>query len=129
MSAPVGACSRSVRMGDNLNAGALKRRVVDVTLSTVKEAQPKLELSTALRRFWPNLIGLAVLPSLISLGEKRFGIPFSAFLLPFFAAFLLAAWPCLKRNAPYTFWIVACGVWMAGVFAGGILFHALKALD
>ena len=96
----------------------------------------KLALSDALRRYWTNLIGVAVFPSVffLSIGPLRalWSVPFPALflvLIPvFFAVCIHAGWPYLRHRAPYTFWIIACGVWMAGAVLGLILLGVVNAI-
>jgi hypothetical protein len=42
----------------------------------------------------------------------------------FLASALAAAWPWLRKDAPYTFWVFACGLWLCL----GLVFPALGAL-
>ena len=84
---------------------------------------PKLRLSHALRLYWKNLIGLGLFPPVCVFGLSL-GIPFVLLAVPFFAVAIVAAWPYLRYRAPYSLWLVACAVWMAG----GILAVVLSAL-
>ena len=75
-------------------------------------------LRDALRLYWWCLVGLAVFPTAVMLGEKLLHLPFEVFILPFFAVGLLAGWPHFSGRAPYTFWLVACLVWLLGGVVG-----------
>jgi hypothetical protein len=75
-------------------------------------------LRDALHLYWWCLIGLAIFPTALMLGDKLFHLPFEAFILPFFAVGLLAGWPHFSGRAPYTFWLVACFVWLLGGLVG-----------
>jgi hypothetical protein len=96
----------------------------------------RLELSEAIRRYWTNLIGVALFPSVffLSVGPLRSFLSVSgqavfACLIPFFFAVSLhAGWPYLRHRAPYTFWLVACAVWMAGGVLGLILLGVINAI-
>jgi len=74
----------------------------------------KTTLRQALRTYWWTLIGIAVFPATILIGGEFFKIPFEMFIFPFFGVWFLAAWPCLSRKAPYSFWLVALGLWLVG---------------
>jgi hypothetical protein len=57
----------------------------------------------------------AMVATLLVLPGLFFGaILFEYFALPFVAGALLAAWPHLSGRAPYSFWLVATGVWLGG---------------
>jgi hypothetical protein len=77
---------------------------------TEKVAIPKL--SEALRADRTHLVGVAVFPFVAFFGD-RFHIPFPALALLFFASALYAMWPCFMRRAPYSFWLVACAIYLA----------------
>lgn len=89
--------------------------------------QVQLPLQKALRTYWKNMIGVALFPSVSFIGGEVFHIPFEVFLLPFFAVFLHAGWPCFKGKAPYMFWIVALGIYMAGGYVAIILLEIIRA--
>jgi hypothetical protein len=86
-----------------------------------------LRLRDALRAYWWTLIGLAVFPAALVFGD-RYGVPFEYFALPFFAAGLLAGWPYLSGRAPFSFWIVAGGVWLAAGIAAALIAYVVGAL-
>ena len=90
-------------------------------------APPRLSLQEALRRYWKHLIGIAILPS-VALTGFRYHVPFPVMVILFLAAALHAGWPYLRGRAPYSFWIVACGVWMAGAVVGLALLAAINAI-
>ena len=45
-------------------------------------------------------------------------------LVIFVGSALAAAWPWLRRDAPYTFWVFACLLW----FCSGLVFEIVSAL-
>jgi hypothetical protein len=97
----------------------------------VNSKRSKLEqksLGDSLRAYWWTLIGLAVFPTMSMIGEKLMHIPFDFFALPFFAVCLLAVWPSFTKRAPYSFWIVACGVWLLGGIIAAILWQLIRIL-
>ncbi|MFM2295314.1 MAG: hypothetical protein RLZZ350_1727 [Verrucomicrobiota bacterium] len=73
-----------------------------------------------------NLIGVAVFPSTAFIGVELFHMPLLDFVPAFFLVCGLAGWPYLARRAPYTFWIVVCGIWMAGALFGAVLLQIIK---
>jgi hypothetical protein len=82
----------------------------------IRQSRPSL--SVALRRYWRNLIGIATFPAVSILGDRYLHLPPLVFIPIFIAVSLHALWPYLARRAPYSFWLVACGVYMGGaVFA------------
>ena len=90
----------------------------------------KLSLSEALRSYWVNLIGVAVFPFVFFIGGGVFHFPFLVIAPLFFVLCGLACWPVLTRRAPYSFWIVACGIWTAAgflAFLALVLFKIVKA--
>jgi hypothetical protein len=88
----------------------------------------KMTVPQALRRYWVNLLGVALFPSACFIGIEVYRVSFWVFLPFFFLVCGLAGWPYLTRRAPYAFWLVACGIWMAGVMLGGLLLEIIKAL-
>ena len=83
--------------------------------------KPMLSLGESLRRYWHHLIGVAVFPSILTLGGRWFHFP--VWIIPpfFFAVMFYAMWPTITKRAPYTFWIVTCGVWMGGGILAGVV--------
>ena len=61
---------------------------------------PKLSLPEALRRYWMNLIGVAVFPTAFFIGGEIFHVPFWVFVPFLFLVGGLAGWPYLTRRAP-----------------------------
>ena len=88
-----------------------------------RNAKARLPLRTALRCYWPFLLGitsfhiLVVFDSAISTNQ-------TLLLILFFVAILPAMWPYLFASAPYSFWAVAALYW----FFGYLLTIALKVL-
>ena len=78
-----------------------------------RSSGPRLPLKKALRTYWFYLMGLFLLqvlmvfvPAAVDRTSVFFGL--------FFAAAFSAGWPWLYRDAPYTFWVVACVYWVVG---------------
>jgi hypothetical protein len=88
-------------------------------------APARLALDQALKQYWKNLIGVAVFPPVFFIGIGVLRLPGLAFVPFFFAVSLLAAWPYFTKKAPYMFWIVAMGVWMASATASVMLLGLL----
>jgi hypothetical protein len=88
-------------------------------------SKPKLRLplKMALRAYWPWLGGIVIAAALIFLVPPVSSND-TAVLVVFSAGVLPAMWPCLVKDAPYTFWIVACVLW----FCLGLLLPVLKAM-
>ncbi len=78
---------------------------------------PVPDLPTALGRYWYHLTGVASFASIMTL----FHLPALAVPPLFFGSALFAAWPTITKRAPYSFWIVAVGVWMGGGLLAAIL--------
>ncbi len=83
-------------------------------------------LREAIRCYWKHLIGVALFPTVALVGGEVLHIPFGYLALPFFAVSFLAAWPYLSGKAPYTFWLVAMFVWIAGGFLAVFLSSAIR---
>ena len=83
-------------------------------------------LREALRIYWKALIGIALFPAVAFVGGDFLHIPFDYVILPFFTVCFLAAWPYLSGRAPYTFWLVAMLVFLAGGFFAALLSYAVR---
>jgi hypothetical protein len=70
----------------------------------------RISLRAALSRDWPWLIGAVVYPLYLLLAERLLSAPVGIRPLLFITCFLPAAWPCIGKDAPYSFWICAIGV-------------------
>ena len=84
---------------------------------------PRLPLREALRVYWPWLLGLVVAAAI------TFFIPnprehFSVIAVFFFCGAFMAAYPWLRLNAPYSFWVFAGVLWLIL----GLVFPAVAAL-
>ena len=110
------------------------RRVVGVySTGTIREAGSlpagagprRTSLRDALRAYWWTLIGVVLFPTAAVLAGELLDLAFEYFVLPFLAVALLAAWPHLSGRAPYSFWLVATGVWLVG---GVLAFTLLELL-
>ncbi len=82
------------------------------------EQKPLLTLGVALRRYWFCLLPLGLLPAFAFLGLMVFHLPLGIIAVLFVAVGLLAMWPLKFKRAPFTFFLVAGGVWMGGGFLG-----------
>ena len=78
----------------------------------------RVALAEAVRIYWRSLAGVATFGPLLLVTDTFIEIPFWIVLFPFFLVMGLAMWPWLSGRAPYTFWVLALGVWMAGGFVG-----------
>jgi uncharacterized membrane protein YozB (DUF420 family) len=74
------------------------------------------------------MLGLALFPSMAFPAVEIFHVPFPFVILPFIAVNLLAAWPWYAKRAPYAFWLVAMGVWMAAGFVGVLVSLLLRCI-
>jgi len=88
-----------------------------------RNSKLRLPLRTALKLYWPWLSGVVVAGILI------FCVPavsanHTAVLGVFLAGLLPAMWPSLAKDAPYSFWVVACVLW----FCLGLILPVLKSL-
>jgi hypothetical protein len=102
----------------------LRRQAVGVYLSSVPAADvesrrkpipTKQPLTIALRLYWWCLIGVFLLPTMMTVGEV-YKVPFEFFIPLFFAVMFLAMWPVLSQRASYAFWLVAVVLWLGGAF-------------
>jgi hypothetical protein len=59
------------------------------------------------------------------IGGEYFKIPFEFFIFPFFGVGFLAGWPVLSGRAPYSFWLVAMGLWLASGICASILLQLI----
>jgi hypothetical protein len=59
-------------------------------------------------------------------GGTFLDIPFELFILPFIAVGFLAGWPHLSGKAPYSFWLVAMGLWLVGGISAVILMKLIN---
>jgi hypothetical protein len=97
--------------------------------TTVAPTPDRKPLREAIRCYWKNLIGIALFPTVAIVGGDVLHIPFDYLLLPFFAVGFLAAWPCMSKKAPYTFWLVAISVYMAGGVLAVFLSSAIRLIS
>jgi hypothetical protein len=75
-------------------------------------ARPRIPLRSALRSYWPWLAGLVVASALVFLLPDT-AAHWNCLIAIFLAAAFLAACPCLFLDAPYTFWVFACALWLS----------------
>jgi hypothetical protein len=74
-------------------------------------ATERRSLRAALQADWRYLIGMAVIPPLLPIVEAL-DLSFMIVLVPFFIASAIAMWPWLSGRAPFSFWGIACVVWL-----------------
>jgi len=94
-------------------------------LADMPERKP---LREALRVYWWTLLGVGLFPLILIIGGEFLHIPFEAFMLPFFVVMFLAGWPWLSGRATYSFWLVACAVWILGGIVAVILLELIRAI-
>ena len=120
--ATVGQFFISAALGFALAHGLMYRRRLAGVYPSGKNgipAQPvpvgaKLPLAQALPRYWKYLIGVVLFPIMFFCGITHTKIP-TSYCMPFFLlATLLAAWPVTTRRAAYSFWVLACVLYLAG---------------
>ena len=94
--------------------------------------ETKLRLLPALRQYWTHLIGLAIYPtvwlivfSLLPRNPIGLLVALGIFSGLGVLSAIVAVWP-LYRDAPLSFWLVACIVHM--VFGGGLAIAAILGL-
>lgn len=109
--------------------GVFRTWTIKQPVSPARGATPERKtLRDALRIYWWALIGLAVFPAIVFIGGEFLRIPFEFFILPFFGVCFLTGWPFLSGRAPFSFWLVAGGVWLLGGIFAVILLQLIRAL-
>lgn len=78
-------------------------------------SRQRIPLSAALKAYWPWLSGLVSLSMALALIPDVYIVPAWLIMVAFFGSAFAAAWPWLRLDAPYSFWIVACFIWV-GIF-------------
>jgi hypothetical protein len=84
-------------------------------------------LRESFRRSWKYLVGVAVLPPFMVLGDSV-GVPFVVLAIPFFLVMAVAMWPWLSGREPYSFWVMAVVVWLASGAVTAIVFKVVSAI-
>ena len=46
----------------------------------------------------------------------------------FYGCFYYAIIPLKKNRAPFSFWLLACGLWVVAIFPAAAIFFTLKSL-
>ncbi|MBE7157605.1 MAG: hypothetical protein INR62_04075 [Rhodospirillales bacterium] len=90
--------------------------------------RPRLSLEAALHLYWRYLIGAAVFPVFLFVGQVIFTVPPVIITPLFLAAMLTAMWPFLAKDAPHSFWTTACGVLLAGGIVGSTVATIIRVL-
>lgn len=95
-----------------------------------RRTRERIPLSCALRRYWKHLVPITLLPTIIIffVGIVQQVWVFWAIVPLFYASGFYAGLPYTRKDAPYPFWVVACGLWMLGAIPGIFVFFVLKAL-
>lgn len=77
---------------------------------------PPLPLLASARRFWRHLVPVTLFPSCAVLVTTRAQGAGATLLLSafFFASTIYAAWPMLQGRARYSFWLLACVLYIGG---------------
>jgi len=105
------------------DSSILEGYVAAKPLNVVNKRKP---LPEALQAYWPYLIGVAVFPTLVTIGTEVYKLPFDYFVVPLFVFSILAAWPCFSGKASYAFWIVAMICFMVGGVFAALLTYILN---
>ena len=84
---------------------------------------PRLPLKAALKAYWPWVVPLVLCSAVIFFVPNSTAHPLLVSVL-FFLSAASAGWPWLRHDAPYSFWMVAVGLW----FCTGLVFPLLAAL-
>ena len=83
-------------------------------------APPRIPLVVALRKYWPWLSGMALLPIVFLVWDYRTIPEWLLFSLLALSA-LSAWWPNMAKDAPYSFWFVAIGLFFSTTALGVII--------
>lgn len=86
----------------------------------------RCKLPVAMRLYWKYLIGVAVFSPLSKVSTEVFHIPFNYWMIAFLTVGVLAIWPRYKLDAPYSFVIVAAGIWLVGCLCGELIYQIVK---
>lgn len=95
--------------------------------SIPQRGQP-LPLREALRKYWWTMLGLAAFPTVTAVLVEIYRVQFEYFMLPFFAAGMLASWPVASGRAPFSFCIVLGIVWIAAAIVAMMLVQLAQRL-
>jgi MFS superfamily sulfate permease-like transporter len=88
-----------------------------------RHSGPRLPLEAALKAYWPWLLPL-VLCSAVIFFVPNAAVHFWLVSGLFLVSAVSAAWPWLRRDAPYSFWIVAAALW----FCSGLVCPIIAAV-
>lgn len=89
--------------------------------------KPRLPFGQAFRKYWPFMSGLVLLHFLMIFFPSVLK-PDAVMITLFFGATFAAGWPWLFKDAPYTFWIVACVYWVVGLMVMALIKAVLSVL-
>ena len=93
-------------------------------------AATALPLPQSAKRFWPHLVPVMLFPSfaVVLLSRRQESWAHWLMLGAFAATSICAMWPTLKGRAKYSFWLLACGLYLGGgvlAIPVALLFQAL----
>jgi len=88
-----------------------------------RNSNERMKLGPSLKRYWPFFLGMTLFHALVVF-VPSVSANHAVVITLFFAAAIPASWPYVCGNAPYSFWMVACGYW----FFGLILMAMIKVL-
>ncbi len=78
----------------------------------IAHTQVRASLAQSLRTYWGTLVGIAILPAAMWIAQKHFSVEIALAL--FVGVGFIAVRPVLSGRAPYSFWYVAMGLYVAG---------------
>jgi hypothetical protein len=91
------------------------------------DANLPLPFPESARRFWHHLVPVTLFGpfalALVSFSGKTKPIV----VVAFFSASFYAMWPWLTRRAKYSFWIAACGLYLAGGIVAALAGAVIRA--
>jgi FtsH-binding integral membrane protein len=94
--------------------------------------QPELTFLVAVHRYWKNLVGVALLPSLLCIAALYSHWPKEIMALVFVVALIvvavIAALAWLTGKAPYALWKIACMTWVGRWLLAVLVNYVLKAV-
>ena len=89
-----------------------------------------LPLPDSAKRFWRHLVPVTLFPSFAVVLLSRKQDAWAVWLMfgAFFASSFYAMWPTVRGRAKYSFWMLACGLYLGGAFLGIPVALVFKAL-
>jgi len=116
---------RAQRGGIECSPHLLESRHVEQQLQTMfqRDSGPRLPLKAALKVYWPWMLPL-VLCSAVIFFVPNAAAHFLVVSVLFVVSAASAAWPWFRHDAPYSFWMVAVGLWLCT----GLIFPVIAGL-